>query len=84
MPLSKFKGGRLHDGFDGSGDSVESMLPSFCRSCKIQDKEAAVTALTVMAVLAVMAILVVTASPLKLNPLCRHPEKEPLRAQRLK
>ena len=68
----EFKGGSLRDGFGGfdgcggSGDSVESTLPSFCWPYKIQDKEAAVT------VLAVMAVSVATATPLKLNPLFRH------------
>ena len=58
--------GSLHDGFGGfdgcggSGDSVESTLPSSCWSYKIQDKEATVTVLMVLAV--------VTATPLKLNP----------------
>ena len=58
----------LHDGFDGfggSGDSVESTLPSFCLSYKIQDKEATVT------VLAVLAVLVVMATPLNSTPLFR-------------
>ena len=70
----EFKGGSLHDGFGGfdgfagSGNSVESPLPSFCWSYKIQDKEATVTVLTVLAVLAVMAVSVVTATLLKLNP----------------
>ena len=62
----EFKGGGLQDGFHGfggSGDSVESTLPSFCWSYKMQDKEATVMVLTVLAVLAVMA-----ATPLKFNP----------------
>ena len=42
-----------------------STLPSFCRSYKIQDKEATVT---VLAVLAVVAVSVVTATPLKTQP----------------
>ena len=44
---------------------LESTLPSFCFSYKIQCQEAAVT---VLAVSAVMAVSVVTATPLKLNP----------------
>ena len=36
----EFKGGSLHHGFCGSGDLVESTLPSFCWSYKIQGKEA--------------------------------------------
>ena len=47
---------------------LESTLPSFPWSYKIQDKEATVTDLTVLAVLAVVAVSVVTATPLKLNP----------------
>ena len=41
---------------------LESTLPSFCFSYKIQCQEAAVT------VSAVVAVSVVTATPLKLNP----------------
>ena len=44
---------------------LESALPSFYFSCKIQYQEAAVT---VLAVSAVVAVSVVTATPLKLNP----------------
>ena len=44
---------------------LESTLPSFSWSYKIQDKEATVTVLTVLAVMAVMAVSVVTATPLK-------------------
>ena len=44
---------------------LESTLPSFCWSYKIQDKEATVT---VLAVSAVVAVSVMTAPPLKLNP----------------
>ena len=50
---------------------LESTLPSFRLSYKIQDKEANVTVLTVSAVSAVVAVVavsVVTATPLKLNP----------------
>ena len=47
---------------------LESTLPSFCFSYKIQYREAAVTVLTVLAVSAVLAVSVVTATPLKLNP----------------
>ena len=47
---------------------LESTLPSFCFSYKIQYEEAAVTVLTVLAVSAVVAVSVVTATPLKLNP----------------
>ena len=63
--------GSLHDGsggfdgFGGSGDSMESTLPFFCWSHKIQDKEAT---MTVLAVLAVVAVSVVTATPLEFNP----------------
>ena len=53
---------------------LENTLPSFSWSNKIQDKEAAVTVLTVLAVLAVVAVSVVTATPLKLNPLFCHPD----------
>ena len=45
--------------------ALESTLPSFCLSYKIQHNEAAVAVLTVSAV---MAISVMTATPLKLNP----------------
>ena len=41
---------------------LESTLPSFCLSYKIQHNEATV------AVLAVIAVSVMTATPLKLNP----------------
>ena len=47
---------------------LESTLPSFCFSYKLQDREAAVTVLTLSAVSAVMAVSVVTATPLKLTP----------------
>ena len=54
---------------------LESTLPSFCLSHKIQHNEATVAVLTVLAVSAVMAISVITATPLKLNhPLSRDPE----------
>ena len=53
---------------------LESTLPSFCFSYKIQYREAAVTVSTVLAVSAVVAVSVVTATPLKLNPLSRDPE----------
>ena len=42
---------------------LESTLPSFCVSYKIQHQEAAVTVLTVLAVSAVVAVSVVTATP---------------------
>ena len=45
---------------------LESTLPSFCWSYRIQDEEATVTVLTVLAV--VVAVSVMTATPLKLNP----------------
>ena len=47
---------------------LQSTLPSFCFSHKIQYQEAALAVLTVLAVSAVMAVSVVTATPLKLNP----------------
>ena len=47
---------------------LESTLPSFCLSHKIQRQETTVTVLTVLAVSVVVAVLVVTATPLKLNP----------------
>ena len=50
---------------------LESTLPSFCLSYRIQHNEATVAVLTVLAVLAVsevMAVSVMTATPLKLNP----------------
>ena len=72
MPTKKrgveCKGGSLHDGFNGfggSGDSVESTLPSFCLSHQIQHNEATVAVLTVSAV---RAVSVMTATPLKLIP----------------
>ena len=52
---------------------LQSTLRSFCLSYKIQYQEATVTDL---AVSAVVAALVVTATPLELNPLFRHPEKQ--------
>ena len=42
--------------------ALDSALPSFCLSLKIQYNEAVLT------VLAVMAVSVMTATPLKLNP----------------
>ena len=51
---------------------LDCTLPSFCLSCKIQYQ---VTVLTVLAVSAVVAVSVVTATPLKLNPLFRDPEE---------
>ena len=53
---------------------LESTLPSVCLSYKIQYNEATVAVLTVLAVSAVMAVSVMTATPLKLNPLFRDPE----------
>ena len=47
---------------------LESTLPSFRLSSKIQEKEAVVAVLTVLAVSAVVEVSVVTATPLKLNP----------------
>ena len=47
---------------------LESTLPSFCLSYKMQHNEATVAVLTVLAVSAVVAVSVVTATPLKLNP----------------
>ena len=47
---------------------LQSTLPSFRLSYKIQDQEATVTVLTALAVSAFMAVSVVTATPLKLNP----------------
>ena len=44
---------------------LESTLPSFCLSCKIQCQETPVTVLTLSAV---SAVSVVTATPLKLKP----------------
>ena len=48
---------------------LENTLPSFRWSYKLQDKEATVTVLTALALLAVVAVSVMTATPLKLNPL---------------
>ena len=47
---------------------LQSTLPSFRLSYKIQDEEATVTVLTVLGVSAVVAVSVVTVTPLKLNP----------------
>ena len=47
---------------------LESTLPSFCLSYKIQQNEASVAILTVLAVSAVMPVSVMTATPFKLNP----------------
>ena len=47
---------------------LQSALPSFRLSYKLQDQEATMTILTVLAVSAVVAVSVVTATPLKLNP----------------
>ena len=48
---------------------LESTLPYFCLSYKIQQQnEATVAVLIVLAVSAVMAVSVMTATPLKLNP----------------
>ena len=65
----EFKGGSLHDGFGSLTvlAVLESTLPSFCWSYKIQHNEATVAVLTVLAVSAVMAVSVMTATPLKLN-----------------
>ena len=65
----EFKGGSLHDGFDGFGGSGQHLqLPSFCLPYKTQSQEATVTVLTVLAVSAVVAVFLMTATPLKLNP----------------
>ena len=53
---------------------MESTLPSFCWSHKIQDEEAV---LKVLAVMAVMAVSVVTATPLNSTPPFRHPDRNP-------
>ena len=47
---------------------LESTLPSFSLSYKIQHNKATVAVLTVLAVSAVVAVSVVTATPLKPNP----------------
>ena len=52
---------------------LESIVPSFCLSYKIQHNEATVA---VLAVSAVMAVSVMTATPLKLNPPFRDPDFE--------
>ena len=64
------RGGSLHDGFGGFDRLaiLESTLPSFHLSYKIQHNEATVAVLTVLAVSAVVAVSVMTATPLKLNP----------------
>ena len=51
---------------------LDCTLPSFCLSHKIQCQETTVTVLTVLAVSAVVAVSVVTATPLKLNPLSQR------------
>ena len=48
---------------------LESTLPCFCLSYKIQHNEATVAVLTILVVLAVVAVSVMTVAPLKLNPL---------------
>ena len=58
--------------FGGSDDGLavlESILPSFYLSYRIQDEEATVTFLTLLVVSAVTAVSAMTATPLKLNPL---------------
>ena len=47
---------------------LESTLPSFCLSYKIQCQETTITVLTVLAVSAVVAVSVVAATPIKVNP----------------
>ena len=47
---------------------LESTLPFFCLSYKVQQNEATVAGVTVFAVSAVMAVSVMRAPPLKLNP----------------
>ena len=55
---------------------LESTLPSFCLSHKIQYQEGAVTDfLTVLAVSAVVAVSVGTATPLFRHPECYQPWK---------
>ena len=58
----EFKGGSLRDGFDALA-VLESTLPSFCLSYKIQHNEATLAVLKVLAVSAVMAVSVMTATP---------------------
>ena len=58
-----FKGGSLHDGFDGFGGAGKHLVLLYLVSYKIQYQEAAVTVLTVLAVSAVLAVSVVTAHP---------------------
>ena len=66
-----FKGVSLHGGFggfDGFGGSAEH-LALLCLPYEIQHNEATVAVLTVLADSAVVAVSVVTATPLKPNPL---------------
>ena len=68
----EFKVGSLHDGFGGlDGLGGSGFFPSFCLSYKIQYQEAAAT---VLAVSVVVAVSVLTATPVELNPLLRHPD----------
>ena len=56
---------------------LESTLPSFCLSYKIQHNEPTVavwTVWTVLAVSAVLAVSVMTAAALELNPPFRNPD----------
>ena len=66
----EFKGGSLHDALAVLTVLVvvESTLPSFYLSYKIQCQETTVMVLTVLAVSAVVAVSVLTVSPLELNP----------------
>ena len=60
----EFKGGSLHDSFDGfggSGEHLALLLLALHRQCQE-------TTITVLAVSAVVAVSVVMATPLKLNP----------------
>ena len=50
---------------------LESTLPSCCLSYKIQHSEATVAVLTLLALSAAVAVSVMTATPLKPNPLSR-------------
>ena len=63
----ELKGGSLHGGFGGLVALMvlavlETTLPFFNLSCKIQDNEATVTVSTVLAASAVLAVSVVTAT----------------------
>ena len=51
---------------------LESTLPFYCLSCKMQDTEASVTVLVVSGV---VAVSVMTATPFNLTPAFRYPDK---------